>query len=161
MNWIQYMFGTGTNLTILQMTVRGMVVFIAALIMLRIAGKRTFGKNSATDTVIMILLGALLSRAVTGASPFLPVICSSFGIILLHRFLAWVSMYNKTMNKMVKGECISLYKNGAFHQANMKQCMISEADIMESVRLQTNNNSMGTIKEVIIEVNGHISVIEK
>lgn len=161
MEWAENILGTGEKLTAVQMTVRGIIVFIAALAMLRIAGKRTFGKNSATDMVIMIMLGALLSRAVTGASPFAPVLCASFAIVLFHRFLAWICLYSSGFSSLIKGRHTILYRNGAFNEKNLKHCLLSEADIMEAVRLQTNKDSLVDVKEIFIEVNGHISVIEK
>src|SRR5947208_2119828 len=112
MEWINTLFEESTHLTILQMAARGIVVFILALVMLRTAGKRTFGKQSASDNVIMFTLGALLTRAITGASPFVPVVATCFAIILFHRLLAWSCIKNKFMGMLIKGEPISLFKDG-------------------------------------------------
>ena len=68
------LLGTSENLSILQMVARGLVVFVLALIMLKTARKKTFGKRSVADNVIMIMLGAILSRGIVGPSLFLDVI---------------------------------------------------------------------------------------
>jgi uncharacterized membrane protein YcaP (DUF421 family) len=52
------------DLTILQMILRGIIVFVLAIFMLQMAGKKTFGKRSPADNVIMIMLGAILSRGI-------------------------------------------------------------------------------------------------
>src|SRR4051812_16129071 len=111
MEWIRSLYGEGTDLTVLQMSVRGITVFLAALIMLRFAGARTLGKKTAIDNVIMIMLGAILSRAVVGVSPFIPVLVSSFCIVLFHRLLAVICVYSDSAGKVLKGERISLYKD--------------------------------------------------
>lgn len=64
--------GSGTDLTTSQMIMRGIIVFVLALVMLRIVGRLCFGIGTPFDRVVTILLGAILSKAVTGSSPFVP-----------------------------------------------------------------------------------------
>jgi len=160
METIQDLFGQSEELTILQMLARGIVVFILALVMLRLAGRKTFGKQSVADNVIMIMLGALLSRAITASSPFLPVIITSFAIVVFHRLVAWISLHNPALSSLIKGDTVSLFKAGQENKDNMKRNLISKEDLMEGVRLQVNKNELIGIEEIFIERNGHISVIK-
>jgi len=143
------------------MSCRAVIAFMAALILIRLAGQRTFGKRSAVDNVILIMLGAVLSRAVVGASPALPVFISSLVLCLFHRLLAWLSVYNDSIGKLVKGDKYSLYKNGKENQQNRKSLLLSEKDLMEGVRLQMNENNFKNVAEIFMERNGEISVIKK
>ena len=63
-------FGEGTDLQSWQMTKRGVVVFGIAFGLIRASGRRSFGQHSPSDACVTVLLGAVLSRAVVGASPF-------------------------------------------------------------------------------------------
>src|SRR5215831_11046179 len=72
MEWIRILFGEGKDLDCLQMSCRAVVAFFITLVLIRMAGIRTFGKKSAFDNVIIIMLGSILSRVVVGASPFIP-----------------------------------------------------------------------------------------
>jgi uncharacterized membrane protein YcaP (DUF421 family) len=161
MEWINSLFGTGEELNSLQMSVRAAIAFFCALVLIRIAGLRTFGRRSAMDNVIIIMLGAVLSRAVVGASPFIPVLLACAVFVLIHRLLAWLSWNHDGIGKLIKGEHISLFANGEDNIPNMKRSMISKKDMMEGVRLQVNENSCENIEEVFIERNGEISVIKK
>lgn len=76
MDWIKVFFGEGKDLDALQMSCRSVVTFIIALVLLRLAGIRTFGKRSAFDNVIIIMLGSILSRVPVGASPFVRTVSS-------------------------------------------------------------------------------------
>ena len=160
MESIQFLFGLSANLTILQMLARGIVVFILALIILRIAGKKTFGKQSVADNVIMIMLGALLSRAITASSPFLPVIVTSFAIVVFHRSLAWVSLHNPALASLIKSDTVSLFKAGKENMDNMNKNLISKEDLMEGVRLEINKNELTDIEEIFIERNGRVNVVK-
>jgi uncharacterized membrane protein YcaP (DUF421 family) len=161
MKQILFIFRESTHLSLAELVVRSIVVFFVALIILRIAGKRTFGKQSPSDNVIMIMLGAVLSRAIVGASPFLPVIAGSFAIVMVHRLLAWLSFGNNFIGNLVKGKVISLYKNGKEDHANMKRTLVTHDDMLEGVRLQIDSNLSEEIEEILIERNGQISVVKK
>jgi uncharacterized membrane protein YcaP (DUF421 family) len=131
MEIIDKLMGQGEELNSLHMAVRTIIIFFIALIMLRIAGIRTFGKKTALDLVIIIMLGAVLSRAIVGASPFVPSICASLVMVLIHRLLAILSYRSDFIGKLVKGDRKSLYKNGVPDTENMRKVQISHKDIME------------------------------
>jgi uncharacterized membrane protein YcaP (DUF421 family) len=154
-------FGEGKDLTALQMGDRAFVMFFVTLILLRIGGLRAFGQQSAFDNVIVIMLGAILSRAVVGASPFLPIVIAGFVLVFVHRILAVISMYNDFVSDLIKGKPTSLYKNGKLNEKNMRRCDITKGDLMEGLRHNANLESLEEAKEIFLERNGHISVVKK
>src|ERR1700755_3556763 len=93
MTWIDVVFGHGSNLNTLQMTSRAIISFFITLLLLRIAGIRTFGKKTAFDNVIIIMLGSILSRAVVGASPFIATSVACLVFVLIHWMLDKISYY--------------------------------------------------------------------
>ena len=105
---IAELFGEGKDLSALQMSMRAIVIFMLALILIRIAGVKTFGKNAAFDNIIIITLGAVLSRAIAGVSPFVSVVFASITLVLIHRIVSWLSMRNHAIGKLVKGEPVVL-----------------------------------------------------
>ena len=161
MNWINILIGHGKDLNSLQMCVRAIIVFFITLALLRIAGVRTFGKKSAFDTVIIIMLGSVLSRVVVGASPFIPTILSCFVFVIIHWLLGKISFHNDMIGKLIKGEEHSLYENGIENYKNMRKTQISKKDLSESIRLTINEDGMENVKEIFIERNGEVSVIKK
>src|ERR1700709_2221876 len=88
MNWIDTLFGNGGHLNALQMTLRAVAVFALALAMIRVSGRRSFGQHRPFDSCTTVLLGAVLSRAVVGASPFWATMCAGAAIVALHRLIA-------------------------------------------------------------------------
>jgi uncharacterized membrane protein YcaP (DUF421 family) len=160
MNIIE-LFGEGKDLTPIQMSLRAIVIFIMALIFIRVSGSRSFGIKTPFDNVINILLGAILSRAVVGASPFIATVCASFSIVLIHRIFAWICVYNNFFGKLVKGEPKILYKDGTLIIKNMKHCSVSEKDLTEAIRIKAGKNSLSDIKQACLERNGEISIVPK
>src|ERR1700759_2769946 len=126
MNTIQYLVGEGEHLTILQMSVRTFITFIILLVLIRLAGGRTFAKRSAFDNIIVILLGAVLARGVVGASPYWSTVASSVVMVIMHRLIAWLSVKNRKFEKLVKGMYIKLYHDGALIDNNLERTGMSE-----------------------------------
>ena len=162
MNELIYnLFGEGKDLNALQMGCRAFVMFFITLLLIRIAGMRAFGQKSAFDMIIVIMLGAILSRAVTGASAFWPTITAGAVLAIVHRLLAWISMYSDVVGRIVKGEKIMLFKNNKQVKKNMMKCCVSYKDLQEEVRLALNEITMDNVEEIFMERSGKISVIKK
>jgi uncharacterized membrane protein YcaP (DUF421 family) len=161
MEVINYLFGVGKDLTALQMGCRAFVMFFIALFLIRLSGMRTFGIKSAFDTCIIIMLGAVLSRAVTGASAFFPTVTAGIVLIFVHKVLAIISVDNPTISHLIKGQPVSIYKHGVLNGKNLKKCNLSFGDIMEQVRVELKTNNLDDVEEIMMERTGKISIIKK
>ena len=161
MQTINELFGQNQNLDAMQMGIRAIVIFFIALVLIRFTGMRVFGIETAFDTCIIIMLGAVLTRAIVGASPFIPTIIASVALVSVHRIIAFVSVKNQMISHLVKGIPYSLYKDGKLNDKNLRTCLLSFGDIMEEVRLKLNQNNLENVDEIFMERTGKISVIQK
>jgi len=161
MEYLLKIFGEGKNLNALQMSSRGIVIFFVALILIRVSGRRSFGVRSPLDNIITISLGAIMSRAVVGASDFVPVIVCCFVIVLMHRSVGWLIASGKAVGRFIEGEKILLFEKGDFLKQNMKRALVCEEDIMQGVRKSALTADMAQIDKVYMERNGDISALRK
>jgi uncharacterized membrane protein YcaP (DUF421 family) len=155
------LFGTGHELNVLQMSVRAIVIFIYTLILIRISGRRSFGMGAPFDNVILVLLGAILSRAVVGASPFVPTLASGLVISILHRLFALAAVLSRPMGRFLKGSKILLYQDDKINWRHMKRSLVSQEDLMEEVRLRALVDNLENVKAIYMERNGNISTVKK
>ena len=130
MDVVVALFGQGRMLGPGQMVLRAIVVFAIALVLIRIAGRRAFGQRSPFDYVVGILLGAILSRAVVGASPFVATVAASFAIALLHRVIGWACVRSRRLERLLVGAEREVYRNG-FDDAQMRAALITPTDVHE------------------------------
>jgi uncharacterized membrane protein YcaP (DUF421 family) len=154
-------FGEGKDLEWWQMLDRAIVIFLLAIFLLRLSGRRSFGMKSPLDNTIVILLGATLSRALVGVSPFIPTVVACLGLVLLHRAFAWISLRSHTFGRLIKGKAIPVYKDGKFDQDNMRRSLISESDIREGLRKSLNTENLDRVDTILLERGGSLSIIEK
>jgi uncharacterized membrane protein YcaP (DUF421 family) len=161
MNEWETLFGSGEKLTALQMSMRAGCMFFITLALIRLSGMRTFGKKSAFDIIISIMLGAILSRGITGASSFVGCVAAATVMVIIHRLLAWLSIKSKNVGKIVKGKYHVLYKNGEIQWENMRRSLISMHDLQESIREEINEDGFDKVDSIFIERNGRITVVKK
>jgi uncharacterized membrane protein YcaP (DUF421 family) len=154
-------FGQGKDLNCLQMGCRGVVIFLFALILIRISGRRSFGVRTPLDNIIVILLGTVLGRAIVGASSFLPVVITSLIIVLLHRLFAWLVVHSKQFSNLTEGDKIILFKEGKFIEDNLNKGLVCKEDIMQEVRKSALTDDLEKIEKIYIERNGEISTLKK
>src|ERR1700712_2724127 len=126
-------FGEGKELNALQMSSRGIVMFFIALIIIRISGRRSFGIRTPLDNIITISLGAVMSRAIVGASEFVPVVVCCFVIVLLHRLFGWIIVNNRGFSRLVEGDKILIFEKGKFLDKHMRKGLVCQEDIMQGV----------------------------
>ena len=161
MDTINFLFGEGEKLNMLQMGMRAFLMFFIMLILIRFTGRRAFAKKSSFDNIIVIMLGAVLARGVVGASPFWATVAASIVMVIMHRITAWLAVKNKPVEKLIKGEYISLYNQKKFVDNNLTKTGISKNDLHESLRLETKKDSLEDIESAYLETNGRISFILK
>ncbi|HEY2023838.1 DUF421 domain-containing protein [Paraburkholderia sp.] len=161
MDAIVVLFGEGRNLDPLQMGLRAIVIFVIALALIRVSGRRSFGQRSPFDSVVVILLGSTLSRAIVGASPFIATVVASFLIVACHRMLAWACMRSHRFERLVGGVEREVYSDGTFNAPEMHAALMTRTDIEEAVRQKTGSRSMDNVAAAILERNGEVSVIRK
>jgi uncharacterized membrane protein YcaP (DUF421 family) len=161
MDTINFLVGQGDQLTALQMSVRAFSMFFIMLVLIRLAGMRTFAKKSSFDNILVIMLGAILARGVVGASPYWSTVAAAAVMVALHRIIALLSVKSRTIEKWVKGTYIKLYQNGALIGDNLEKTGMSENDLHESLRLETKKLTLSEIDTAFMETNGRISFILK
>ena len=154
-------FGEGKDLEWWQMTDRAVVVFLLSIVFVRISGRRAFGMKSAFDNTIVILLGAIMSRAVVGVSPFIPTMVASLALALMHRLFAWLSLRFHSFGRLIKGEPIILYKDGKLNRTNLKRSLISENDLKEGLHNAINSDKLEDAEMILLERDGDISVVKR
>lgn len=151
-----------TDLNWWQMSIRAIIVFIVALVIVRVGNNRIFGKHTAFDIVLGVIYGSVLSRAITGNSPFFPTLVAALVLVLLHRFLAVIAFHtNFGFGNWIKGEPSILIKDGEIQWDALRKNSITVNDLKESVRKSGCEGDLEKINMAYLERSGDISIIQK
>lgn len=159
MDTVEVLFGTGKDLSAPQMAARALVMFFITLALIRITSMRAFGHKSAFDAILVIMLGAVLSRAISGASPFWPTVAAGAVLVSVHRAVAFATARWTWLENALKGKECVLYRNGEFSWDAMRRVGISRADLDEAVRAHAGEASLAAVAQINMETSGQLSVI--
>jgi uncharacterized membrane protein YcaP (DUF421 family) len=153
-------WGEGRDLDSLQMAVRAFVVFFVALVLVRISGRRSFARRSAFDNIIVIVLGAVLSRPIYGASPFWPVVAGSSVLVVIHRLIGVLASRFPAVENIVKGHPYTLWRDGKLNERAMLRNELSHADLDAAVRTQAHRAHYTDVGEIHVETSGELSIVD-
>jgi len=157
------LLGIGTEpkeLTFLQVSVRGVIVFVATLIMVRLSSKRSLAEKTAFDAVFIVIIGSMLARAINGSEAFFPTLGTGFVLVLLHRLFGLAAYYSHMFGILVKGQPVMLVQNGRIQRKNMFWNHISKHDLEEDMRLEAKTDDLSKIQVARLERSGDISFIK-
>ncbi len=149
------------DLTFLQISLRGAIVFLATLIMIRMGHKRSLSRKTAFDAVLLVILASVLSRAINGTAAFWPTLGGGLVLVLLHRLLALFAYHSHWFGILIKGRPDVIVQDGDLLVSSMRRNHISRHDLEEDLRLGAHMENTSRVKVARVERSGDISFIEK
>lgn len=148
------------DLTFAQVSLRAVIVFLVALIMVRLSSKRSLAQKTAFDAVFLVILAAVLSRAINGTAAFFASIGGGFVLVFVHRSFSWLACRSHSFGKILKGSPDVIVENGMPDLRMMRRNHISEHDLEEDLRLDAKVEDISKIRRARIERSGDISFIK-
>ena len=149
------------SLTISQMAIRGAVIFWTCYLLLRIGGLKIFGKKSAMDYVIIIVMGSVLAKVVIGDTGFLPATASCLVMVVLNRLVSVVCATNGRIGRLIEGAPVILFKDGQVCWKQLRSASISYQDLLQSLHLEMHTDDLSQIAVAFLESSGRISFVSK
>lgn len=144
-----------------QMGLRAMVVYIIGVVLIRIGAKRFIGKFSAFDVIMAIMIGSVLSRAITNPVGFIPKLTAALVLVGMHHAFSALAFHTTWFGKLIKGSPRVLVKDGEIQWDAMRESHISEKDLMSALRENAGVDSLEKVQTARIERSGNINAILK
>jgi uncharacterized membrane protein YcaP (DUF421 family) len=132
---------------------RAIVIFIWGFLLIRIAGRRIFARWSALDTVVAIIAGSNLSRAIT----LFGTMAATALLVALHWGLAKLATHSELADRVLEGIAVELGAAGALDHDQMKRWSVSRTDLAEAMR-RSGVSRIEDIGSVTLEPSGTINV---
>lgn len=158
------LFGLGTepkDLTAMQLSMRGILILLSALILVRIGAKRALARKTPLDMVMIVIVGSLLSRSINGSGPLFGTIAASFVIVVLHRLLELLAYSFHPLGVAMKGAPGVVVENGHYVEKTLRQNHITKHDVEEDLRLDGKTEDIADVQIARVERSGDISFLYK
>jgi uncharacterized membrane protein YcaP (DUF421 family) len=139
---------------------RGVIVYCALLVLVRVSGKRTVGQFTPFDLLVVMLLSESVSNSLSGGDDSvaggLLIACT---LIALNILMAWLSSRNRKLAAVIDGESVLLGRNGRVYPEVLKKCHIAERDVQQALREA--DVELEKARCIFLEADGSITVLEQ
>jgi len=142
-----------------QMCLRAVIVYVVTVAIVRLGKKRFMGRATAFDVILGIMLGSIVSRAITGNAPFFPALAASAVLVAMHWLFSGIAVHWHGFGWAIKGKPELLVRDGQVDERLMRQVHMTEHDLWEDLRGSSVSDLM-QVSEAHLERNGKLSVIK-
>ncbi len=148
------------QLELWQICLRAFVVYLTMIVFVRFGKKRFLGRATAFDAILVIVIGSMAARAVTGNAPFFATLAAVFVLIGMHWTISFVTRASPKLGALVKGNPTVVIHNGRIDRKALMRSHMSPDDLEEDLR-QGGIDNASKVKEARLERSGQLSVIRK
>ena len=139
----------------------GILAYLALIIMLRIAGKRTLTQLNAFDLVITVSIGSVFATILLDKTiSIFDGLAAFFVLIALQWVFSKTTTKTSKVSNFIKGEASILFFRGEYFKDVMESERIEKQEIIQAMRMQ-GKGRMDEVEAVILESNGQLSVLSK
>lgn len=149
------------DIPLLEIILRGSVMYIALFILLRLVLKRQTGDLRMTDLLLITLIADASQNGMAGDYKSI-----SGGILLVGTIMFWDYAFDwlafrfDWFQRLVAPPPLPIIKNGKLLRRNMRSELITEEELMSQLREQGLEH-LEQVKEAFVEGDGHISVLKR
>lgn len=140
--------------------IRGIIVYVFLLLILRIMGKRSLSETTTFDLVVLLIISEVTQQAMIGRDESL-----TGAVILITTLMAMDLLFTllkkpfKLFEKAVEGTPLIIVDRGKPLKQRMDKTKVDEKDVLQAARSKLGLEKMEQVKYAVLEKDGTISVI--
>lgn len=134
------------------------VMYIYALAMLRLSGKRSIGQLAGPDVAATIVVGDMFDDIFWAEISLAKGLVGVTTIVALHLLTKVIEARSRAAKNVLDGEPALVVLNGAYVHAGQKSERIDANALGELLRVHGIDN-LGDVREARLEVDGRLSVL--
>jgi uncharacterized membrane protein YcaP (DUF421 family) len=139
--------------------VRGAVVYVFLLGLLRITGRRQVGQLSPFDLVLLLVLSNAVQNSMNGGdNSLVGGLVSATTLVALNYTIGFATFRSKKLEAIVEGRPQVLIHNGKLFEDVMARAQLTRHELHAALR-QAGCTCVEEVRSAILENNGSISVV--
>jgi len=148
-----------TELPALNLIIRGVVVYLAVLLLLRLSGKRQLAQMGATEFVAILLISNAVQNSMNGGDNSLGGgLLLALILVLLSAGISFLTYRSRFASRIFEGTPTLLVHNGKLLRKNLAKEQLSEPELKALLRKQ-GIHRIAEIKTAILEADGTLTIV--
>ena len=140
---------------------RGLVIYLMVMALMRISGKRTVGQFTPFDLILLILIGNAVQNGINGGDNSLTgAFVMAATLIALNWIMAFATSRSRKAERLVEGVPVVLARDGEVFEQVLRRQLVSDADFHKALR-QHDIVSVSQVALALLETNGTISIVTR
>ncbi len=141
-----------------EFVLRGAVVYLFLMVMLRFTGKRQTGQLAPFDLILLLILSNALQNAMNGGdNSLVGGLISALTLIGLNYAVAWLVFKSKWVEALVEGNPKLLIRNGILNEEAMRSELLTHHELSAALRA-AGCSDIEHVRSATLENNGQITV---
>jgi len=141
--------------------VRGVIVYVFLLLILRVTGKRQTGQLAPFDLVLLLVLSNAVQNAMNGGdNSVIGGLVSASTLFVLNSAVGVVTARSKKLEGLIEGHPLVLIHNGKIYDDMLKRSNITRHELNSALR-QAGCGCFDDVQYAVLETNGAISVVPR
>ena len=140
-----------------EFVVRGLCVYAALMVLVRISGKRTIGQFTPFDLLVVMLLSEAVSDSLSGGDDSVTGgLIVAVTLIAINLVVAFVSTRSERLESMIEGSAVLLGRDGKVFEQVIKKHRVGRGEVDRALR--ENDCELANMGCLYLEADGQISV---
>ena len=138
---------------------RGLIVYVFLIIILRVTGKRQIGQMSPFDLVLLLVLSNAVQNSMNGGDNSVAAgIILSVTLVTVNWLTGQLTFFSKDAERLIEGSPQVLIHNGKVYEKALADAQLTRHELMAAIR-DKGITDLTEVRAVILENDGSISVI--
>jgi uncharacterized membrane protein YcaP (DUF421 family) len=144
-----------------ELILRGLIVYVFLLCLLRITGKRQVGQLAPFDLVLLLVLSHAVQNSMNGGdNSLVGGLISATTLVVLNYLIGLAAYRSKKMERLIEGRPQVLIHNGTLFEDVMAKAQVTHHELETALR-QAGCASISDVHFGMLENNGSISVTRR
>lgn len=142
-----------------EIAARTALIYVAILVVLRLAGKREIGQMTPFDLVVILLVANAVQNAMVGPDTSLTGGLVAAGVLILANYvLAALRGRIPWLRSAIEGHPVLLVHDGTFIEASLRSQHVDRDEVMMALR-EHGLDDPSDVRMAVLETDGTISVV--
>lgn len=139
---------------------RGTIVYLVLLVMVRLTGKRTVGQFTPFDLIVVMLLSEAVSNSLNGGDESVQGGLIAAGtLVVLDVLIAFFTARSRKVDAVLQGTPVLVGRDGVIYKDVLKRERVPVSDVEKALR--GSDCDVQDMRMAILEADGNINILKK